>query len=315
MRVLILHSETVEGAQLPAQVASVEEALAEGEHQVFCAPFRNDEQDLREAIAWAAPQVVFNLVESVDGKRSQAHLAPRMLDLINMPYTGVRPFALEAFSDRMKSKQLIGERGLPSPSFALPPDWTGMVNTDAYIVKSLDRDMSFGLDEASVAVGWDIPDRAQRIQARHGGDWFIEEYLPGREFNIALLANIGGMLVLPIAEMRFANWAEHRPRIVGERARADAGSTDARNISRHFGIEKEEPELAQRLSALSHAVWEKVQLTGYAELEVRLDADGAPMILGIHPNPSLLTEGRFAAAALKGGLSYRRLIERIAEAT
>lgn len=318
MRVLILHSQIAEGAppdeqDTMVQVAAVEEALAMLEHQVFCAPFRNDEQDLREAIAWAAPQVVFNLVESVDGKGRDAHLAPRLLDLINMRYTGARPFALEVSADKIRSKQLFAEHGLPTPSFALPPDWKALDNGRIYIVKSVDEDASFGLDDSAVARGWDVPDRARRSEAKHGGRWFAEEYMPGREFNISLLANTGGLHVLPIAEMRFENWAEHRPRIVGYGAKWNVTSADAKNTQRQFGCEKDEPQLAARLTELSRKVWEIFALTGYARVDFRLDEKSNPTLLEVNPNPCIAPDAGFAAAALRAGLSYPRLIERIAE--
>ena len=317
MRILILHSELAPDAPdergVMARVAAAEQALAALDHQVFCAPFRNDEADLREAIAWAAPQTIFNLAEIVDGVPANAHLAPRLFDLINIPYTGARPLALEAFQDRLKAKVLFRDHGLPTPSHVLPPGWEGMINTHAYIVKSLDRRNSFGLDDASVAVGWDIPDRLRRSETRHGGVWFAEAYMPGREFQVSLMSNIGGVHVLPIAELRFENWADHRARIVTYAARQDPKSTDARNTCSLFGWEKDEPDLAEKIGALSRNSWNAFGLTGYAQLDIRLDADGEPVLLSIQPNPSVAPDSAFTAAALRAGLSFPKLIERICE--
>jgi D-alanine-D-alanine ligase len=268
---------------------------------------------LREAIAWAAPQAVFNLVESVNGKGKDAHLAPRLLDLINMPYTGARPFALEISCDKIKSKRLFRDHDLPTPSFALPPDWETLDNGRIYIVKSVDEDASFGLDDGAVARGWDVPARARKSEAEHGGQWFAEEYMPGREFNVSLIDNIGGVQILPIAEMRFENWAEHRPRIVGYGTKWNEKSADAKNTQRRFGCEKDEPELAARLIEVSRKVWEIFELTGYARIDFRLDEAGNPMLLELNPNPCIAPDAGFAAASERAGLSYARLIERIAE--
>ena len=45
--------------------------------------------------------------------------------------------------------------------------------------------------------------RAADCYLKHGGRWFAEEFIDGREFNIAVLQGPDGPAVLPMAEMVF----------------------------------------------------------------------------------------------------------------
>ena len=119
------------------------------------------------------------------------------------------------------------------------------------------------------------------------------------------------IVVLPIAEIHFENWASDRPRVVGYAAKWDPESPDSSGTPRKFGVEKEEPQLAHALAEFSCATWRLFALSGYARVDFRLDSEGAPQILEINPNPCLEPAAGFAAAAEEGEISYAELVERI----
>ena len=47
-----------------------------------------------------------------------------------------------------------------------------------------------------------------------GGNWFAEQYLPGREFNISILETLEGTQVLPVAEIEFEGFVGNEIRLV-----------------------------------------------------------------------------------------------------
>ena len=58
-----------------------------------------------------------------------------------------------------------------------------------------------------------IQARAAFCAARYGGKWFAEVFVEGREFNVAVLEEDGAPRVLPMAEMRFEEWPQNKPRL------------------------------------------------------------------------------------------------------
>ena len=320
MRILVLHSDVAPGAppdelDTLAQAKAVAAALEVNGHAAFCAAFAPDRSSLRTLIGLAKADAVFNLVESVWGRGSYAPLAAQMLDEIDVFFTGTRAGTMATTGDKLLTKRLLAGAGLPTPSWSEPPDWNEFTSGGRWIVKSADEDASVGLDDGSVvSTRAEATARAESCAARHGGRWFAERYIEGREFNVAVAEQDGRARVLPIAEMRFERWREDRPRIVGYAAKWDQSAADARNTVRDFGWSVREPDLCRALGHLSKECWSLFACRGYVRVDFRVDAAGSPFILEINPNPCLEPEAGFAAAAAHAGLSYVDLVDHILRA-
>jgi D-alanine-D-alanine ligase len=319
MRVLVLHSDV--GADAPADeqdtlitARAIVGALRDRGHEASGAAFAPEPTALKRIVEQAQADTVFNLVESVYGDGLLAALVPAMLDTLGVRYTGAGAACLALAADKVLSKRVLHAAGLPTADWAEPPDWDGLGPDQLYIVKSVTEDASLGLDDGAVVRGTAVAARAQSSRHRHGGRWFAEAYLEGREFNVALLEDAHGVRVLPMPEMRFEAWAQDRPRIVGYAAKWDEASDDAVNTVRSFGIEEEEPALARALEELARRTWNLFGMRGTARIDFRIDAGGLPMILEANPNPCLEPNAGFAAAALRAGISYAELVDRIAHA-
>ena len=316
-RVLVLHSDVAPDAppdELDTlyQADSIEAALAERGHVVARAAFVNDEPALAQLIRRHAPDVVFNLVEAVEGSGQRAVGVPGMLGRIGVPFTGADERALTVTGDKPRAKRAMRSAGLPTSDWWEPPDFEGLRSDARLIVKSALEDCSLGLDDGAVVQG------AAATRARiafcgreYGGRWFAESYIEGREFNIAVLQNGNRPQVLPLAEMTFQEWQPGRPRIVGYKAKWDDDSFESTRTVRAFGIEDENPVLAGRIRELASQAWDLFTLTGYARVDFRVTEQNEPLILEINPNPCLSPDAGFAAAAERVGLSYAELIERI----
>jgi D-alanine-D-alanine ligase len=256
--------------------------------------------------------VVFNLVESVDGKGASATLAQRILGELGMKFTGTSGEAMDITNNKPLTKQRLREAGLMTADWSVGPAWVRL-DPGKWIVKSVLEDASIGLDDGCVVEARDVPARAKACAEKFGGRWFAEKYLEGREFNIAILGRRGLPRIMPLAEMRFENWPEGKPRIVGYGAKWEEGSSGWRHTVRHFGLEREEPELAAAIRAACETVWGIFDLYGFVRVDFRV-VDGVPYILETNANPGIAPDAGFAAAAAEAGMSYADLIEAIVQA-
>ena len=318
MRIVVLHSDVAADAppdELDTLVAAqgVAAALMARGHVAMQTPFVPDPQELKARLAGA--DLVFNLVESVFGQDDLAALAPAMLERLGVAYTGSAAAALALTADKPASKRILRAAQLPTPDWTEAPEWRGLRDGTRYIVKSATADASIGLDDGAVVSGAvAVRARARKSTAEHGGRWFAEAYVEGREFNVALLEEAGNLRVLPVAEMCFSGWTADRPKIVGYAAKWDDASEDAVKTVRAFGVEKDQPALDRRLRALAMEAWRLFGLAGYARVDFRVDETGAPIILEINPNPCLEHGAGYAAAAREAGYTYDALIEQIVHA-
>lgn len=296
------------------EVHEVSAALGRLGHEVCAFSCSLDLQGLVESLARLRPQAVFNLVESIEGKGRFVHLVPSVLDSLGLPYTGASTESLFLTSNKLVAKTLLERAGVPTA-----PWKTAEALQDGplpfgppYIVKSVWEHASVGLDEDSVV--WDERNLPQEIalkQARHGGKWFVEAYIEGREFNLSLLQSQDGPQILPPAEILFEGYGPEKPRVVGYRAKWEEDTFEYTHTPRTFSFSDQDWPLLGRLSDLAALCWTLFDLRGYARVDFRVDAAGNPWVLEVNANPCLTIGGGFVSAAEQGGISYERLIERI----
>jgi len=319
MRVLVLHSDIGSDPppdELDTLIAAdaVREALVKLGHCASLAAFTVDEDRFAQLLDLEKADVVFNLVEGIGGLGQHAPIAPRMLDDYGAVFTGATALAMALTNDKPLTKRKLRAAGIATPDWSEPDAWRGLKDT-TYIVKSALEDASFCLDDLSVVSGKEaVKNHAADCYLKHGGRWFAEEFIDGREFNISMLQGPNGLQILPMAEMVFESWPAHRRRIVGYTAKWSEGSLEAIRTVRHFGVEAQEPLLAARLKQICLRSWELFDLTGYARLDFRLTPDGDPLVLEINTNPGIAPDAGFAAAVARAGMSYDEMIARIIDA-
>jgi D-alanine-D-alanine ligase len=274
-------------------------------------PLTLDLAAARARLVALKPAFVVNLVESVDGQGRLIHLAPALLDTIGLLYTGSATEAIFLTSHKPLAKQMMAAAGIPTPPWiataAEAPAFAG-----PYIVKSVWEHASIGIDDGSiVADPKKLPALFRRRQRRHGGDWFAERFIDGREFNLALLAGPGGIELLPPAEMLFRDYPPGKPRIVDYAAKWDADSFEYNNTVRRFDLPAGDAALLERLRAVALDCARLFDLHGYARVDVRVDEAGTPWVLEVNANPCLSPDAGFAAAASAAGLDGPAVLQRI----
>lgn len=294
------------------QVKQVAEAVTRLGWWVSVLPTSLDLASTLAAIQEQHPSCVFNLVESLGGDGRMIHFVPAMLDASGIPYTGSNSDAMYLSSQKLLAKNLMRQNGIPVPGYFTSrtrPEKDG----DTWIIKSLWEHASFGMDDGCVVSGIDAAiARMDDSAATLGGDWFAEEYLDGREFNISVLEHKGQPYILPIAEMNFDDYPQGKPRIVGYAAKWDESAPEYVATRRSFPALPD--ALRNQLNEIVRQCWSLFGLQGYARVDLRLDTTGNALVLEVNANPCLSKDAGFAAAAKEAGISYRKLIERVVRA-
>ncbi len=326
MRVAIVH-DRVDIADAPdqvdvlAQADAVDAALTDLGHHVVRMECGLDFETLRQRLCGEKTDLVFNLVESIEGKGKLIHLFPFFLDGVHIPYTGAPAEAMLSTSCKLTAKEKMRSAAISTPPWVqahgnidcskrLSP-----AKTD-WIIKSVWEHASIGLDGTSIFRGISpakVRARLRLSPADGSGELFAEQFIDGREFNIALLATPNAPQVLPPAEILFEGFTDEMPKIVDYRAKWDASAYSYHHTPRRFDFTAEDLPLLEDLTRTARACWHLFGLRGYARVDFRVDGNGRPWVLEVNTNPCLSPDAGFQAALDRAGIGFREAVRRIME--
>ncbi|MBU0673994.1 MAG: D-alanine--D-alanine ligase [Proteobacteria bacterium] len=277
---------------------------------------------VKKDLQTAKPDLVFNLVEDLDGQGRLIHLFPFLLDTMGLRYTGSPAEVLLLSSHKTMAKEIMERNALPTPQWNGPwpgtapgeKDLPSRTGQKRWIIKSVWEHASLGLDGDSIVT----VDSSEHLWAelrsrcsRLGGACFAEEFIDGREFNLSLIATQDGVEVLPPAEIVFTDYPTGMAKIVDYQAKWAEETFAYQNTNRRFEFGGEDDLLLVQLRQIAHRCWQTFGLSGYARVDFRVDLSGNPTILEVNANPCLSPDAGFIAAAERAGLGFDQVISRI----
>lgn len=264
--------------------------------------------DLRWIRRVQRADLVFNLLEGIDGQAACEDWAVGALELTGVPFTGCRAGAITLCHRKHVANTLLAHEGIPVPRFALGrEDAVPKGLRYPVIVKPSGEDASVGIDGDAVCRSAAALRSRLAAMGKHFAELMVQEYVPGREFNVGFI----GRTALPLSEISFARmpkghwpivsyaakWAEGSPEYVGTEPVCPAGV---------------DPALGERIIAVARAAWHLLgRSEGYGRVDLRVAPDGTPWVLEVNPNPDLSEDAGLARMARAIGWDYDRLVDEV----
>jgi D-alanine-D-alanine ligase len=257
------------------------------------------------------PDVVFNLFEgNLDNTETESFVAG-LLDWSGIPYTG-SPFpTLSLARAKHTAKYLFQGAGLPTADFQIVQELPAPVCTLEFpvIVKPATQDASIGVDQQSVCTNQrQLAERVEYIFTTYGPPVLIEEYIPGREFNVALieLPNLQALTPMEIAlpEEKPGSWS-----IYTYGGKWNVGSTDYEATRSRFPTDLSAATVG-KLHRIALNAYRLLGCRDYARIDFRMKPNGKVYLLEVNPNPDISTEDLTACLG-SAGLSHTEFIVRL----
>lgn len=262
---------------------------------------------------------VFNLCDEGfnNDPRKEAHI-PALLEMLGIPYTGSPPHCLINCYDKSLIRGIAKEMGIPVPLaiFIKPEDTTFKLpfNFPA-IVKPVFGDSSFGIMQKSVVYNIEeLVTAISEIREKFGYDKpiLVEEFLTGKDLSVGIIGNPPeDYTVLPIIEEDYSSLPPELPKICGYEAKwlPDSPYWNIKSIPANLPEEVEKFIIECCLK-----LFERLECRDYTRFDWRLDAEGAPKLLEVNPNPGWCWDGHLAKMAKIAGISYNEMLKMILEA-
>jgi D-alanine-D-alanine ligase len=263
-------------------------------------------------LARREPEVVFNLVESIDNDYGREWQVPALLEKHGLRYTGNGALPLRLCRSKDRARGVLARAGLHvSPGLVVkgPAELSAARLSRLsfpLFVKPARVDGSIGVDRDSICR--DVAALTRRVEALANslpGPYLVEEFLPGKEINVALFPSPERGFVVP-TEIDFSPVPPEYPRIITYDSKWNEQSPEFAS--------KSVPALLDEgthaaVCSLARKAFAALGGSAYGRVDMRLDGAGRPAVIDVNPNNDIHRDAGLAAAARSVGVSYEALIE------
>ncbi len=262
--------------------------------------------------------IVFNLAEGFAGAAREAQF-PALLEMLQIPYTGSGPLALAIMLDKARTKEILSYHGIPVARFITSDRPIGSIRSMLpgsdfpFIVKPISEGSSKGIRNSSFVTSLDAMNRRSNGSLKtYHQPALIEEFLPGREFTVAVLGN--GETCADACRSWKSILANFRPKqIIFIRLKQNGFMmwrsgrfifSPALRMFRRSSKKRSRRSCCERTKILECRDW--------ARIDVRLDARGRVNVIEVNPLPGILPKPEenscFPKAARAAGLTYETML-------
>ena len=217
-----------------------------------------------------------------------------LLEIMRIPYTGSSASSSAAAMDKITTKRLLSDSGIP-----MPEDSTW--RTGEPFPEGLRYPVVAKTPEGGSTLGIQICHTQEALQAAlkdlesMGEEVLLEDFVEGREITVAVLEGKALPVVEIVPDSGFFDF--------------EAKYTEGRtNYLVPAPLEESVAVAAQRYAEVSYR---KMGLSGIARADFIVTDDGTPMFLEVNTIPGMTSTSLSPMAAAETGVSFAELVERL----
>ena len=292
----------------------VASTLEDTGHDVRKLGVKDDLGLIRQAIDDFQPHIAFNLMEAFHEVGVFDMNVVSYLELLRLPYTGCNPRGMVLSRDKALSKKLMAYHRIRVPEFTVFKRGLAIKRPRKLkfpvIVKSLTQEASIGISQASVVEDDSkLRERVQFVHESIGTDAIAERFIDGRELYVGVAGN-ERLQVFPIWEINLSKLPDGAHRIATDRVKWNVEYQKKHGIKTNAATDLSEG-LSEQIQRVAKRVYRALEMSGYARMDLRLDAHGDFFVMEANANPQLAFGEDFAESAEQINRQYEELLQRI----
>ncbi len=249
---------------------------------------------------------------ALHGRGGEDGTVQELLEIVGMPYTGSAVLACMRSMDKVLTKHLLVQEGIPTPDFFAFSEvaFRELGAADALpaieerlgfplVVKPAAQGSALGIEFAASA--GDVPG-ALVAAFSYDDRVLLERHIRGRELAVGLLETDVGVEALPVVEAK-----PKEEYFFDFEARYEIGKTD-------YVCPADLPEeVTVRAQEVAVATYKLLGCYGFARVDMMLPEDGPPHVLEAQAIPGLTETSLYPQAAEAAGISFDELVGRLVE--
>lgn len=302
---VLLQTEERQSEESVVKVAeAVFSAISEEGFTAVILPLWQSLMTLLRRIRELKIDVLINLCEGFLGRPQLEANVAAVFEAFGIPFTGNPSKALAVCQDKFKAKAILSSFGLPTAPGRLVTSVDQKVEVEfPVIVKPNYEDASAGIYRDAVVSDQEaLNRRIQKIINDYRQPALVEEFIQGREFNVAVLER-DKLEALPVSEIDFSAMPEGAPHIC---------SYEAKWFEDHILYISTPPicpapiedSLRDKLQQYALAAFQAMGCRDYARVDFRMARDGRIFILEVNPNPDASLDAGYCRALQAARIEY-----------
>lgn len=293
----------------------IAEALREGGYDAYILNIRDDIDIFFRDYKKNKPDVVFNLVEIYKDKAGLEMGFAGILEMLQIPYTGAPPIALGNCQNKAFAKKILRCEGIKTPKFQYITEEQSVYRHGLkypIITKPALQDASVGIDTTAVVTNHkQLKERIEYLLWEYDEPVLIEEYIEGRELNVAVLGD-GELQVLPISEIDFSTMPDHLYNIVSYQAKWEP-THEAYHKTIPICPSPLPKKIEKQAKDIALKCFKIMGVRDYSRIDIRLSENNELYVLEVNPNPDLTADAGFMRSAGVAGYTYKSALRKIVE--
>jgi len=247
--------------------------------------------------------LVFNIAEGVSGRSREAQI-PCMLEAFDIPYTLSDPLVCAVTLDKAVAKRILKAEGLNTAGFHVVQSESDVDHVNLpypLFAKPIAEGTGKGIDRASrITNSAELRAVCQTLLLKFNQPVLIEEFLPGREYTVAILGTGAKAHVMGTMEVCF------RPNANTTIYTYEVKENYTNYVDYHCPPRTPETEAVEKLALDSYRV---LELRDAGRVDIRMDRYGRPAFMEVNPLPGLNPlHSDLPIIAKLVGMSYKDII-------
>ncbi len=252
--------------------------------------------------------IVFNIAEGRHG-RSRESQVPALLEAYSIPYTFSDALTLGISLDKVLTKRLFQQAGLPTSPFCV-------LENSAHYELPLDMGLKFPLfvkpnhegsskgvrPESVVETVEKLKVQVERVISLYHQPAIVEEFLPGKEFTVAVIGTGKDAKVLGVLEVT---------KVAVAKVNGFVQKNDWKTYGPIAFQPMSESPLRAQLAEISLRAYQLLGCRDAGRIDLRLDRNGMPQLMEINALSGLSSHSALPIIAAQTGLSFEMLVDRI----
>ena len=253
------------------------------------------------SLADLAAQQFDRIFIALHGRYGEDGTLQGALELLGIPYTGSGPMASSLAMDKVMTKRVWLEAGLPTPGYRVLTD-ASEVNAAALalglplMMKAPHEGSTLGIVKATEAKELT---HAYEVAAQCDEVVLAEQFVAGRELTVALLGRGKDARALPVIE------------IVAPQGNYDYQHKYFSDDTQYLCPAPLEQILATEIAELSVKAYRALGCEGWGRADLMLDQNNRPWLLEMNTSPGMTGHSLVPMAAKAIGMSYPELCMQI----